>query len=81
MLKKDYWILSENTKYNNVKKSFEILCEKIKNHQFKNIINYSKVTTNKKERKDKSGQKDDNKRCLDEILKKLNIKEVKNEVQ
>ena len=64
-----------------MKKSFEILCEKIKNHQFKNIINYSKVTTNKKERKDKSGQKDDNKQCLDEILEKINIKEVKNEVQ
>lgn len=80
LLKKDYWILSENTKYNNVKKSFEILCEKIKNHQFKNIINYSKVTTNKKERKDKSGQKDDNKQCLDEILEKLNIKEVNDEV-
>lgn len=81
LLKKDYWILSENTKYNNVKKSFEILCEKIKNHQFKNIINYSKVTTNKKERKDKSGQKDDNKQCLKNILEKLNIKEVNDEVQ
>lgn len=80
LLKKDYWILSENTKYNNVKKSFEILCEKIKNHQFKNIINYSKVTTNKKERKDKSGQKDDNKQCLKDILEKLNIKEVNDEV-
>ncbi len=75
MLKIDYWIISENTEHENVKNAFD---KSLKNHKYANIIScFEVITTNEN---DKLKQDQNNKQCLDEILEKLNIKEVNDEV-
>ena len=74
----DCWILSENTKNNEIHEWLIKLLDIIKDFN-QEEINKDYINTirhRKQERIDK-----DNKQCLDEILEKLNIKEVKNEVQ
>ena len=73
----DCWILSKNTKNNEIHEWLIKLLDIIKDFN-QEEINKDYINTirhRKQERIDK-----DNKQCLDEILEKLNIEEVKNEV-
>lgn len=80
----DYWILSENIKNNEIHEWLSKLLDIIQDiNQEKINKDYIKTKQCRNSTRNRNQERinEDNKRCLDEILKKLNIKEVKNEVQ
>lgn len=80
----DYWILSENIKNNEIHEWLSKLLDIIQDiNQEKINKDYIKTKQCRNSTRNRNQERinEDNKRCLDEILKKLNIKKVKNEVQ
>ncbi|MDY5967477.1 MAG: hypothetical protein SPJ08_00510 [Sphaerochaetaceae bacterium] len=80
----DCWILAENTKNNEIHEWLSKLLDIIQDiNQEKINKDYIKTKQCRNSTRNRNQERinEDNKRCLDEILKKLNIKEVKNEVQ